>query len=76
MRFDVLDSHFRGNDDSDIPNSKPPVGIIVLSPRGRELERGQQAVLVCINLNPNSHPVLSPCGRELERGQQAARFVF
>ncbi|HHK0548458.1 TPA: hypothetical protein ACQQKO_002276, partial [Neisseria gonorrhoeae] len=43
---------------------------------GRELERGQQAVLVCINLNPNSHPVLSPCGRELERGQQAARLVL
>ncbi|HGP7519450.1 TPA: hypothetical protein ACLUL8_002177, partial [Neisseria gonorrhoeae] len=53
------------------PNSRT-----VLSPRGRELERGQQAVLVCINLNPNSHPVLSPCGRELERGQQAARLVL
>ncbi|EMU4839615.1 hypothetical protein FTI29_001461 [Neisseria gonorrhoeae] len=52
------------------------MGIIVLSPRGRELERGQQAVLVYRNLNPNSRTVLSPRGRGLERGQQAARFVF
>ncbi|EPI6253859.1 hypothetical protein H0M78_001972 [Neisseria gonorrhoeae] len=47
------------------PNSRT-----VLSPCGRELERGQQAVLVCINLNPNSHPVLSPVGEGWREGNK------
>ncbi|HFC3760723.1 TPA: hypothetical protein ACFI7Q_002111, partial [Neisseria gonorrhoeae] len=48
----------------------------LISGRMKNKKQPAQAVLVCINLNPNSHPVLSPCGRELERGQQAARLVF
>ncbi|EPI0184921.1 hypothetical protein D8L56_001131, partial [Neisseria gonorrhoeae] len=48
----------------------------LISGRMKNKKQPAQAVLVCINLNPNSRPVLSPCGRELERGQQAARLVF
>ncbi|EMS1847575.1 hypothetical protein G3Q54_001951 [Neisseria gonorrhoeae] len=29
-----------------------------------------QAVLVCINLNPNSHPVLSPVGEGWREGNK------
>ncbi|EOF9657272.1 hypothetical protein ACGLU8_002084, partial [Neisseria gonorrhoeae] len=55
---------------------KSNLDLPLISGRMKNKKQPAQAVLVCINLNPNSHPVLSPCGRELERGQQAARFVF
>ncbi|EPI2845004.1 hypothetical protein ACLKSC_002060, partial [Neisseria gonorrhoeae] len=41
----------------------------LISGRLKSKKQPAQAVLVCINLNPNSRTVLSPCGRELERGQ-------
>ncbi|MEF1366463.1 hypothetical protein QWU62_11000, partial [Neisseria gonorrhoeae] len=41
----------------------------VVSGRMKNKKQPAQAVLVCINLNPNSRTVLSPCGRKLERGQ-------
>ncbi|AZG23357.1 hypothetical protein EGH14_08795 [Neisseria gonorrhoeae] len=53
---------------------KSNLDLPLISGRMKNKKQPAQAVLVCINLNPNSHPVLSPCGRELERGQQAARF--
>ncbi|ENV1674571.1 hypothetical protein LRV92_001445, partial [Neisseria gonorrhoeae] len=55
---------------------KSNLDLPLISGRMKNKKQPAQAVLVCINLNPNSHPVLSPCGRKLERGQQAARFVF
>ncbi|HFB6985114.1 TPA: hypothetical protein ACE8LF_002255, partial [Neisseria gonorrhoeae] len=55
---------------------KSNLDLPLISGRMKNKKQPAQAVLVCINLNPNSHPVLSPRGRELERGQQAARFVF
>ncbi|HFB5147766.1 TPA: hypothetical protein WNV75_001780 [Neisseria gonorrhoeae] len=48
----------------------------LISGRLKNKKQPAQAVLVCINLNPNSLPVLSPRGRGLERGQQAARLVL
>ncbi|EMR8201306.1 hypothetical protein LFI47_002156 [Neisseria gonorrhoeae] len=55
---------------------KSNLDLPLISGRMKNKKQPAQAVLVCINLNPNSRTVLSPCGRELERGQQAARLVF
>ncbi|ENS9935461.1 hypothetical protein C2G14_10305 [Neisseria gonorrhoeae] len=55
---------------------KSNLDLPLISGRMKNKKQPAQAVLVCINLNPNSRPVLSPCGRGLERGQQAARLVF
>ncbi|SCW09851.1 conserved hypothetical protein [Neisseria gonorrhoeae] len=48
---------------------KSNLDLPLISGRMKNKKQPAQAVLVCINLNPNSRTVLSPCGRELERGQ-------
>ncbi|ENX1734937.1 hypothetical protein ACDU60_002262, partial [Neisseria gonorrhoeae] len=55
---------------------KSNLDLPLISGRMKNKKQPAQAVLVCINLNPNSLPVLSPRGRGLERGQQAARLVL
>ncbi|HGN6794971.1 TPA: hypothetical protein ACKWZZ_002251 [Neisseria gonorrhoeae] len=55
---------------------KSNLDLPLISGRMKNKKQPAQAVLVCINLNPNSRTVLSPRGRELERGQQAARLVL
>ncbi|EPF9326138.1 hypothetical protein FEJ67_002184, partial [Neisseria gonorrhoeae] len=42
---------------------KSNLDLPLISGRMKNKKQPAQAVLVCINLNPNSHPVLSPCGR-------------
>ncbi|HHW4327355.1 TPA: hypothetical protein ACUV4I_000976, partial [Neisseria gonorrhoeae] len=48
---------------------KSNLDLPLISGRMKNKKQPAQAVLVCINLNPNSRTVLSPCGRKLERGQ-------
>ncbi|EMR8272195.1 hypothetical protein AAH812_001790 [Neisseria gonorrhoeae] len=42
----------------------------LISGRMKNKKQPAQAVLVCINLNPNSHPVLSPVGEGWREGNK------
>ncbi|EMS3938068.1 TPA: hypothetical protein ACFKYU_09610 [Neisseria gonorrhoeae] len=49
---------------------KSNLDLPLISGRMKNKKQPAQAVLVCINLNPNSHPVLSPVGEGWREGNK------
>ncbi|MBT8029719.1 hypothetical protein I3U20_08820 [Neisseria gonorrhoeae] len=49
---------------------KSNLDLPLISGRMKNKKQPAQAVLVCINLNPNSHPVLSPVGEGWREGSK------
>ncbi|EPI1403292.1 hypothetical protein AAD070_002172, partial [Neisseria gonorrhoeae] len=55
---------------------KSNLDLPLISGRMKNKKQPAQAVLVCINLNPNSHPVLSPVGEGWREGSKPQGLYF